>query len=237
MARTDYNNKKSFSSNKKKIVLLSILIIIALLVSFVILRFSIPIVKKIAIGLTTSEMIAIMSIVITIIIAIYKLGGIILSRSYYKKKSISLSTECIGNYVTITCTISNRDTRRIIPANVYLILESGICPSEEGEIVDFPFLLQHENGQCDCILAKHCKNGGFKKVPESILEEKYRSCCRKVVRLNHLCEESRHYIDPGEEFSDDAVFRLENGAYRVTAIWTSVKDDCICTLKEFVIQR
>lgn len=236
MARTDYNNNKNFSSNQKRIVVLVVLCVAIAIIAYIILKFAVPFARSIASDLKTNELIAILSIIVTVAIALYKLGGVILSRTYYIKKSISLNTECVGDYAIVTCTIANKDTRRIVPANVYLILDSGISPSKSGDIVDFPFLLKHEQGQCDCVLAQHCKKGGFKTVPASVLEEKYSKCCRKVVRLDHLCEESRHYIDPGEEFSDDVVFKLDPGVYRVIAIWTSVKDDCICTLKEFVKQ-
>lgn len=234
MARTDYNNNKNLSSNQKRLCVLIVLSVVVVIIACLILKFAVPFARKVAVGLQTSEIIAIISIIVTISIAIYKLSDLILSHTYYKKKSISLSTECQGDYVIVSCTISNKDTRRIIPSNIYIILEEGIQPKNSGEHADFPFLLKHEQGKCDCVLAQHCKNGGFKTVPDSVIDDKYKNCCRKVVRLDHLCEESRHYIDPGEEFSDDVIFKLSPGVYRVTAIWTSVKDDCICTLKEFV---
>lgn len=237
MARTDYNNNKNFSSNQKRVVVLICLGIVVLIISYFILKFAVPLARSVAIELQTSEVIAIISIIVTVAIAIYKFGGMILSRTYYKKKSISLNTECVGNYVVVTCTISNKDVRRIVPSNIYIILEGGIEPTKSGEFADFPFLLKHEKGQCDCVLAQHCKKGGFKTVPDSVIDDKYKAYCRKVVRLDHLCEESRHYIDPGEEFSDDVIFKLDPGVYRVIAIWTSVKDDCICTLKEFVKEK
>ncbi len=235
MARTDFNNHKKWSSGKKRIVIFSIMLVLSVVITCVLLKYLVPVAQSITNEMETTELVAVVSIIVTVLIAMYKLGGIILAQTCNIKKSISLSVECVDRHAIISCTISNKDTRRIIPANIYLIIEEGIAPQNDGEMVRFPFMLNHANGQCDCILAKHCKQGVFKAVPPNVIDEEFVGCYRKVVRLDHLCAESKHYIDPGEEFSEDVIFQLKQGVYRVIAIWTSVKDDCICTLKEFVV--
>ena len=59
---------------------------------------------------------------------------------------------------------------------------------------------------------------------------------RKIIKLKHLSSETIMFIDPGEEFSEDVILHLNSGIYRVTAVWTSVKEDCICGTKQFIIE-
>lgn len=235
MASTSFNSNKKISSSKKKWILLIISFLVSIVIAYVLIRYSVPLAKLISKNLSTAELIALITIVLTVIIAFYKFVAKIMERTNYIKKSMSLNVECVEKYAIISCTISNKDNRRVVPSNVYLILESGRIPNDNFQPVKFQFHLKHAQGECDCILSKHCKMGGFKEIPESIIDDEFKDCSRKVVRLDHLCEESKHYIDPGEEFSEDVIFKLDKGVYRVMAIWTSVKDDCICALKEFVI--
>ena len=139
----------------------------------------------------------------------------------------------IGEYVIITGRIENLSRKRIIPQNIYLMVESGI---EKNGIAEFPYLLRHEEGEYDCVLSSLCRQGGFTRLPEHILEEEFKTQYRKIIKMKHLSSETIMFVDPGEEFSEDVILKLSKGIYKATIVWTSVKEDCICCTKEFIIE-
>lgn len=233
-SETSYGNHNKISTKWKKI-LIQIVAIVIFIICIALLYFSIPLLQSVLKGFKTAEIISIIAIVLTVFSIIYKSYIKIISSIYDKKKAINLNVTCEDNYSIITCKISNKDTRRIIPQNIYLFLEKGIESNEFGIPVDFSFLLHHDKGKCDCALGIECKEGNLKNFPENIVEKKYCQQYHSVFRLDQLCSESRRYIDPGEEFSEDLIIKLEKGVYRATVVWTSVDDDCICTTKQFIV--
>lgn len=54
--------------------------------------------------------------------------------------------------------------------------------------------------------------------------------------MKHLSSETIMFVDPGEEFSEDVILKLSKGIYKATIVWTSVKEDCICCTKEFIME-
>ena len=197
----------------------------------------IPLVQRYVANYTVVEIITIITLIVTLTKCVWNIGKNILSKCNEAKKSIALRAETYSEYTVITCKIANCDTRRIKPKDIYLFIEKGMYDENDG-IVKFPFLLCHDGKSGDCSLGAICKlKDRLTQFPEHVIKEpQYKNMPRWMVRLDELCQEGRHYIDPGEEFSEDVTMKLKDeGVYRATVIWTSEKDDCICACKEFVV--
>lgn len=234
---TNFGNQREFSPNIKKIVIAIIEIIIVCVIALFVLFLLIPIVQKYVANYTVVEIITIITLIVTLTKCVWNIGRNILSKCNEAKKSVTLTVETQSEYTIITCRITNCDTRRIKPKDIYLFVDKGL-QTQNDEIVRFPFLLCHENNSKDCALGAICKlEDRLTEFPDHVIKDKqFKNISRWVIRLDELCQEGRHYIDPGEEFSEDVTMRFnEDGVYRVTVIWTSEKDDCICASKEFVV--
>ena len=192
----------------------------------------IPKSQEIAGNLTINELIASITLFITLGTIVVKISEGILQQNYTTKRRILLYTSTKGEYTTITCKIENCGSKRIVPQNIYLMVEQGL---ERDGVIIFPYLLKHEEGEFDCIFADLCKKGGFSCLPEHLLPKEFQGLYRKIVKMQHLSSETILFVDPGEEFSEDITIKLNNGVYKATVVWTSVKEDCICTTKEFIV--
>ncbi|MCH5172503.1 MAG: hypothetical protein J1F31_06730 [Erysipelotrichales bacterium] len=235
---TNFSNQKEFSPNKKKLVVGIIAIVSIVVLALFVLYLLIPLVQIYVSDYTVAEVIAIITLILTLTKCVWSISKNILRNCNAAKKSIALKIESNNGYTVITCRISNRDARRIKPKDIYLFVEQGKNPDCDDEVARFPFLLCHEGNNKDCELGAICKlPNRLKEFPEHIIkDDEYKGYERTVVRLNELCQEGRHYIDPGEEFSEDVTIKFKKtGVYRATVIWTSEKDDCICASKEFVV--
>lgn len=234
---TNFGNQREFSPNIKKLVFAIVEILIISAIALFILFLLIPLVQKYVANYTVVEIITIITLIVTLTKCVWNIGKNILSKCSEAKKSITLSVETCNEYTIITCKIANCDTRRIKPKDIYLFVEKGITVKNDG-IAQFPFLLCHDNKNSDCSLGAICKlKDRLTQFPEHVIkEQQYKDMPKWVIRLDELCQEGRHYIDPGEEFSEDVTMRFKDeGVYRATVIWTSEKDDCICACKEFVV--
>ena len=237
-SETNFSNQKEFSPNTKKIAFAIVEIVAISAIAVFVLFLLVPLVQKYVANYTVVEIITIITLIFTLARCVWGIGKNILSKCNAAKKSMSLTIEAYDGYTIITCKIANHDTRRIKPKDIYLFVERGVQPKDNNQIAQFPFLLCHEGKNQDCALGAICKlSVKLDKFPDHIIkEEKYKGVERWVIRLDELCQEGRHYIDPGEEFSEDVTMKFkENGVYRATVIWTSERDDCICASKEFVV--
>lgn len=237
-AETNFSNQKDFSPNRKKLVIGIAEIVAISAIALFVLYLLIPLVKKYVADYSVVEILAIITLIVTLAKCVWSVGKSILLRCNATKKSMALTIESFNEYTTITTRIANHDTRRIKPQNIYLFVEVGLQPDDKNEIARFPFLLCHEGNNRDCELGAICKlPNKLTEFPNHIIKNPiYKSCKKYVMRLDQLCQEGRNYIDPGEEFSQDVTLKLKSkGVHRATVIWTSEKDDCICASKEFVV--
>lgn len=227
-----FNNNKSLSANQKstftRIGVITLIIVIAIIL-WVIL---IPKAQELAGDLTINELIASITLLISLSTIVVKISERILRKNYSAKRRISLDVNTKGEYTTVTCKIENCSIRRIVPQNIYLMIEQGL---EQNGVITFPYLLKHEEGEFDCVFANLCKSGGFSCLPEHLLPIEFKGLYRKIVKMQHLSSETILFVDPGEEFSEDITIKLGKGVYKATVVWTSVKEDCICTTREFVV--
>ena len=230
-----FNDNKELSPRWKKTLIRVAVIIGAIVVAYILWIVLIPSITTLAVGMDIKELLASITLFISLSSILVKVSEKVIKTNNEAKRRIALSVKTVNDYATITCSIENFGTKRIVPQNIYLMVEKGI---EENGQVYFPYLLKHEEGEFDCVFAKQCKAGGFTSIPESMLSEKFKNCFRRIIKLEQLSKTTILFIDPGEIFSEDVTLKLEAGSiYKVTAVWTSVKEDCICTTKEFVIPK
>lgn len=227
-----FNNNKSLSANRKSAFIRIGVITLIIVIAIILWAALIPQAKKIAGTLTINELIASITLLISLGTIVVKISEKILQQSYTAKRRISLDTSTKGEYTTVTCKIENCGTKRIVPQNIYLMVEQGL---EKDGVITFPYLLKHEEGEFDCVFANLCKKGGFSCLPDHLLLTEFKGLYRKIVKMQHLSSETILFVDPGEEFSEDITMRLGTGVYKATVVWTSVKEDCICTTKEFIV--
>jgi len=228
-----FNENKLLSPLKKEIIIRIISVVIILFIGALLIYIFLPYSNKIVKTLSTNEVIASCSLFLAIIALIIKSIEKVLRSTYSGKRKIALEVVVLESYVNITCKINNYGKKRIIPQNIYLYVQQG---KEIDTLIEYPHLLRHEKGKYDCILASYCKKGGLENIPSQLIDTKYHGLYQKLIKLKYLNYEAIMFIDPSEEFTEDTVLKLEKGIYRVIAIWTSVKEDCICCQKEFIIE-
>lgn len=228
-----FNSNKNFPANKKSVVIRLCAVALIALIGVVILALIVPYSNQAAKKMTVNEVIASATLFISLGTIVIKVSENILKQSFTTKRKISIESKIQGEYIIITGRIENLSRKRIIPQNIYLMVESGI---EKNGIAEFPYLLRHEEGEYDCVLSSLCRQGGFTRLPEHILEEKFKTQYRQIIKMKHLSSETIMFVDPGEEFSEDVILKLSKGIYKATIVWTSVKEDCICCTKEFIME-
>ena len=228
-----FNSNKNFPANKKSVVIRLCAVALIALIGVVILALIVPYSNQAAKKMTVNEVIASATLFISLGTIVIKVSENILKQSFTTKRKISIESKIQGEYIIITGRIENLSRKRIIPQNIYLMVESGI---EKNGIAEFPYLLRHEEGEYDCVLSSLCRQGGFTRLPEHILEEEFKTQYRQIIKMKQLSSETIMFVDPGEEFSEDVILKLSKGIYKATIVWTSVKEDCICCTKEFIME-
>ena len=185
--------------------------------------------------LSTPELIAIVAVLATAVQISVQILLHSIEFRISKKTRIGLQARVEGGHARISCSFECLGRRRIIPKNIYLFLEKGI--SNGNGLYEFPYLLKHEEGECDCILSKRCKHGGISEFPMDLVPERLRTGFAPiVVTMKHLSSESILFMDPGEHFSEDVMLELsQQGVYRATLVFTATNADCICTTRQFLV--
>lgn len=187
-------------------------------------------------SMTTAEIIATLAMVVTIVLASINLISASMNKRYSSKKQLHLEVTVSGENAIITSSVENKGSDRITPKTFYLFIDSGIEKQSNGAtIFDFPNILVHEGKDFDCSLARACKAGRVQCLPPNLLTSEFQNTYHVCYQLKHISSESVNFIDPGESFSEDAIFKLEKGVYRVILIGTSVEADCMCAHKIFVV--
>lgn len=187
-------------------------------------------------NMTTAEIIATLTIIVTIVISSINLITASMNKKYSSKKQLHLEVSVFGNNAIVTSCVENKGTNRITPKTFYLFIDEGIEKnSDNATNFEFPNILVHEGKDFDCSLAKACKKGRVHSLPQDLLSNEFRNTFHTCYLLKHISSESVNFIDPGESFSEDAIFRLPKGVYRVILVGTSVEADCMCAHKIFVI--
>ena len=187
-------------------------------------------------SMTTTEIIATLAMVVTIVLASINLILASMNKRYSSKKQLHLEVMVCGENAIITSSIENKGSDRITPKTFYLFIDSGIEKQSNGAtIFDFPNILVHEGKDFDCSLARACKAGRVQCLPPNLLTREFQNTYHACYQLKHISSESVNFIDPGESFSEDAIFKLQKGVYRVILIGTSVEADCMCAHKIFVV--
>ncbi len=227
-----YNNNKTFSADRKSMIIRLCAVIIIAIIGFVLWLFIVPYSNQAVKTMSINEVIASATLFISLGTIVIKISENVLKQNFTAKRRISIDIKTQGQYSIITCGIENCSKKRIVPQNIYLMVEAGV---EKDGMVNFPYLLKHEEGEFDCVFASLCKQGGFTCLPEHLLEPEFKQQYRKIIKLKHLSSETIMFIDPGEEFSEDVTLKLDKGIYKATIVWTSVKEDCICGTREFII--
>lgn len=187
-------------------------------------------------SMTTAEIIATLAMVVTIVLASINLISASMNKRYSSKKQLHLEVTVSGENAIITSSVENKGSDRITPKTFYLFIDSGIEKQNNGAtIFDFPNILVHEGKDFDCSLARACKAGRVQCLPSNLLSSEFQNTYHACYQLKHISSELVNFIDPGESFSEDAIFKLEKGVYRVILIGTSVEADCMCAHKIFVV--
>ncbi len=199
-----------------------------------------PFAKKIVSTYKTSEVIATVTLIVTLSKCVWEICKGIFLKFSLPKKSISVQVNNNADYTIITSTIANQGTRRIKQQHIYLLVEYGVQPNKDNPRARFPFILKHEKKDGICGFCKACKKEKtITRLSDDLFVDKNCDCknlFRRLVRLEELCQEGRLFLDPGEEFTQDIAFKLpEKGVYRATAIWISYNTDCICATKVFTV--
>lgn len=164
--------------------------------------------------------------------------------------SLDLTASVKGEYVTISCSVTNVGTKSIYPYLTNLYVSEGI-EKEEGGINRYIFepITEHQinrnTGECfDCKVAEYCKNEKVNEATGKItfppcdenssFKNKLRYCCN----LRQLSYFTLVHIMAKETFREDVVLKIPTpGVYRAFVIYTGKEwDDCICSTKIFKVE-
>lgn len=228
------------SPTKRKLINVVLVIIVAVGSGYALLKFILPYIITNSAFATKSvtEAVASIAVVVTITVSAINLVVASMNKRYSSKKQLTLAVNVQKSKVIVTSTIENRGTGRITPKSFYLFINSGKRIEKNGYVeYEFPNILKHECGEFDCSLAKKCKAARMEKIPDELLGENFKDslCICKI--LNHIASDSVNFIDPGEIFSEDAMFELQPGVYRVILLGISVEADCMCAHKIFIVEE
>lgn len=227
------------SPTRRKIMNVIIVIMVALGSAYFLLKFIVPYITMNSNFATksTAEAIASIAVIVTVTITAINLVVASMNKRYSSKKQLALSVNVQRSKVIITSTIENRGTGRITPKSFYLFINLGKKVEKDGYVeYEFPNILKHECGEFDCALAKKCKAVRVEKIPDELLGDKFKNSLCICKLLNHLASDSVNFIDPGEIFSEDTMFELKPGVYRVILLGISVEADCMCAHKIFIVE-
>lgn len=226
------------SPTKRRIINVIIILLIALVAFLSLFNYVLPWLRgnKQFQNMTTAEIIATLAMIVTIVLSSINLISASMNKRYSSKKQLYLEVTVSGENAVITSSIENKGTDRITPKTFYLFIDSGIEKESNGAtFFDFPNILVHEGNDFDCSLAKACKAGRVQCLPSNLLTSEFHNTYHACYLLKHISSESVNFIDPGESFSEDAIFKLPKGVYRVILIGTSIEADCMCAHKIFVV--
>lgn len=227
------------SPSKRRIINVIIVLLVAVGFSWLLLGYLIPYLTTNSSLATKSvtEAVASIAVVATVTVTAINLVVASMNKRYSSKKQLSLVVTVKGSKAIITSTIENKGSDRITPKSFYLFINSGVRVEKDGAAMyEFPNILKHECGEFDCSLAKKCKAARVEKIPDDLLGEKFKNAVSICRVLNHIAADSVNFIDPGEIFSEDTIFELPSGVYRVILLGISVEADCMCAHKVFVIE-
>lgn len=233
----DWNAK--LSPTTRKIINILLIMVISIGSAYALLTYILPFVmtnSKFA-SMTLAEGIAAIAIIVTITITAINLVVANMNKRYSSKKQLTLSVKVKGRKAIVTSTIENTGTGRITPKSFYLFINEGKANQKNGySEYEFPNILKHECGEFDCALAKKCKATRIERIPDEILGDGFKNCLSICSVLSHIASDSVNFIDPGEIFSEDMIFELSPGVYRVILVGITVETDCMCAHKIFVIE-
>ncbi len=224
----------------RRLINVIITVIIAGLFSYLFLRLFIPYLlnNQWVTSMSINEAIASIAVMVTIVITTINIITSNMNKRYSSKKQLELSVVVQNKKVIITSTIENKGMDRITPKSFYLFINEGSKISKNNHIeYEFPNILKHECGEFDCALAKKCKLGRVEKIPDELLGVKFQNSVSICKLLDHIASDSVNFIDPGEIFSEDTIFELHPGIYRVILLGVSVEADCMCAHKIFIIEE
>lgn len=228
------------SPTKRKMINMFLVLIISVAFTYLFLKYLIPTLCKNSsfTMMSVTEAIASVAVITTITITAINLITTSMNKRYSSKKQLTLAVDVKKTKVIITSTIENKGTERITPKSFYLFINSGNKVKKDNIIeYEFPNILKHECGEFDCSLAKKCKAARLEKIPDELLGNAFHNSLSICKLLNHIASDSVNFIDPGEVFSEDAIFELEPGVYRVILLGISVEADCMCAHKIFVVEE
>lgn len=240
MYRKIKDRVERLSPAKRRVTNVLLIIAIAIGSCFTMLSFAIPYVKSHSTftQMTTTEGIACIAVITTITIAAINLVSSSMKKRYESKKQLTLAVNVQGSKVIITSTVENTGSDRITPKSFYLFINEGkVNPKEKHKEYEFPNILKHECGEFDCALAKKCKVARVERIPDELLGDKFKDTLCICSVLNHIASDSVNFIDPGEIFSEDMIFELPAGVYRVILVGVTVETDCMCAHKIFTIEE
>lgn len=232
--------KTKLSPKKRRVISVIIIIAVAVGSAYALLSYILPYIVNHTTftKMTTTEAIASVAVVATITIAAANLTTNSLKKRYETKKQLTLSVKVSGKKAIITSTIENTGNDRITPKSFYLFINEGRKIDKKNYVeYEFPNILKHECGEFDCALAKKCKIARLESIPVEILGENFKDSLSICNILNHIASDSVNFIDPGEIFSEDTIFELPAGVYRVILVGVTVEADCMCAHKIFIIEE
>ena len=240
MYRKFIDGLDKLSPTKRKILNVILVIIVAVGSAYILLKFIVPYITTNSNFATKSvtEAVASIAVIVTVTITAINLVTASMNKRYSSKKQLTLSVKVQKSKVIVTSTIENRGTGRITPKSFYLFINSGKKVEKDGYVeYEFPNILKHECGEFDCSLAKKCKAARVEKIPDELLGDKFKNSLCICKLLNHIASDSVNFIDPGEIFSEDTMFELKPGVYRVILLGVSVEADCMCAHKIFIVEE
>lgn len=228
-----------FSPDTRRAISIVIVICIAISSFFILFSVVLPYFKKSDQfqSMSMEEIISSLTIIVTIILASVNFISSSLKKRYVSKKQLGLGVKFVDDKVIITSTVENTGFGRITPKSFYLFIDAGIQENKNDvDLYRFPDILVHEGQNFDCALSRECKSNSVQgQLPTSVVGNDFKDTFHTHYRLIHISPQSVMFIDPGESFSEDAIFKLPVGVYRVILIGTSEEADCMCAHKIFVV--
>lgn len=228
-----------WSPGARRTISVITIVVIAISAFLILFNFILPSIKNSEKfqDMTTTEIVAALAIIVTIVLSSINLITSSLNKRYSSKKQLHLDVKIVNDKTIVTSTVENTGSGRITPKSFYLFIDEGIVKTENDvNVYKFPDILVHEGCDFNCALSRECKSNSIRgQLSAKVLGNEFAKTFHTNYCLIHISPKSVMFIDPGESFSEDAIFELPNGVYRVILIGTSEEADCMCAHKIFVV--
>lgn len=234
-----WNDGEGLPIIAKKILIYFLSIILTIIIFYLTYKYILPKAQDPTNSDNIANYIGTLAIILTIVGYMLNVTNDIISRQVETSLVLSLEVTTDKNFAIITSTIENKSINRIRNMKFFLFIDQPVLENNNG-LYKANHVLKHDcANKYNCQFSKICKDRSISGYPSEFKLRNPRGLYYSYKKLDFLSPEGVLYVNPGERFSEDVVFSLKPGVYRVLLIGLYGKKlkKCSCANKQFIIRN